>query len=110
MAVLRRKSPVLTSIFAQSRTPLDRLTLPVTLPPLSTCVTKYKPSHECGVFAVFGHQNAAVLTYYGLFALQHRGQESAGIVTAAGPNTPFQRHVAMGLVSQVFSATDLERL
>ena len=70
----------------------------------------HKPSHECGVFAVFGHPNAAVLTYYGLFALQHRGQESAGIVTAAGPNTPFQRHVAMGLVSQVFSAGDLERL
>ena len=73
-------------------------------------MTQYKPSHECGVFAVFGHQNAATLTYYGLFALQHRGQESAGIVTAAGPNTPFQRHVAMGLVSQVFSAADLERL
>ena len=70
----------------------------------------HKPTHECGVFAVFGHPNAAVLTYYGLFALQHRGQESAGIVTAAGPNTPFQRHVAMGLVSQVFSAADLERL
>ena len=39
------------------------------------------PQHECGIFAVFGHPNAAVLTYYGLFALQHRGQESAGIVT-----------------------------
>jgi len=52
---------------------------------------------------VFGHPNAAVLTYYGLFALQHRGQESAGIVTASGPNTIFNRHVAMGLVSQVVS-------
>ena len=70
----------------------------------------HKPTHECGVFAVYGHPNAAVLTYYGLFALQHRGQESAGIVTATGPNTRFERHVAMGLVSQVFSATDLERL
>ena len=70
----------------------------------------HKPTHECGVFAVFGHPNAAVLTYYGLFALQHRGQESAGIVTATGPNTPFVRHVNMGLVSQVFSAGDLERL
>ncbi len=38
------------------------------------------PQHECGIFAVYGHPNAAVLTYYGLFALQHRGQESAGIV------------------------------
>lgn len=70
----------------------------------------HKPTHECGVFAVFGHPNAAVLTYYGLFALQHRGQESAGIVTASGPNSPFQRHVNMGLVSQVFTAADLEKL
>src|SRR5947207_5987259 len=42
------------------------------------------PQHECGLFGVFGHPNAAVLTYYGLFALQHRGQESAGIVTSNG--------------------------
>ena len=59
---------------------------------------------------MFGHPNAAVLTYYGLFALQHRGQESAGIVTADGPNSPFVRHMSMGLVSQVFNPPDLERL
>jgi len=59
---------------------------------------------------VFGHPNAAYLTYYGLFALQHRGQESAGIVTSEGPNSRFRRHVAMGLVSQVFSPADLEQL
>ena len=69
-----------------------------------------KPTHECGVFAVFGHPNAAVLTYYGLFALQHRGQESAGIVTAPGLNEPFNAHKGMGLVSQVFTPGDLERL
>jgi len=68
------------------------------------------PRDECGVFAVFGHPNAALLTYYGLFALQHRGQESAGIVTSDGPNSRFRRHVAMGLVSQVFSPPDLEAL
>src|SRR5213596_1355636 len=68
------------------------------------------PTHECGVFAVFGHPNAAVLTYYGLFALQHRGQESAGIVTADGPNTPFKRHAAMGLVGQVFDSDTLDEL
>jgi amidophosphoribosyltransferase len=73
-------------------------------------VKHHRPTHECGVFAIYGHPNAAVLTYYGLFALQHRGQESAGIVTASGPNTPFVRHVDMGLVSQVFSPGDLERL
>ena len=70
----------------------------------------HKPTHECGVFAIFGHPNAAVLTYYGLFALQHRGQESAGIVTADGPNSPLIRHVDMGLVSQVFSPGELDRL
>jgi amidophosphoribosyltransferase len=68
------------------------------------------PQHECGIFAVFGHANAAVLTYYGLFALQHRGQESAGIVTSNGPGTDFQLHREMGLVSQVFGADELERL
>src|SRR5580692_4854955 len=69
-----------------------------------------KPKHECGVFAVFGRDDAALLTYYGLFALQHRGQESAGIVTANGPNTPFNTHKDMGLVSQVFTPHELERL
>ena len=64
----------------------------------------HKPKHECGVFAVFGHPNAAMLTYYGLFALQHRGQESAGIVTAGAGGSQFLRHVQMGLVSQVFKA------
>ena len=66
--------------------------------------------HECGVFGVFGHPNAAVLTYYGLFALQHRGQESAGIVTSNGPGSSFQLHRDMGLVSQVFGQDELERL
>ena len=78
--------------------------------PHSLLVKHHHPTHECGVFAVFGHPNAANLTYYGLYALQHRGQESAGIVTANGPNTPFLRHVNMGLVSQVFQAGDLDRL
>src|SRR3984885_8348273 len=73
-------------------------------------VKHHKPTHECGVFAVYGHPNAAVLTYYGLFALQHRGQESAGIVTADGRTSQFLRHVEMVLVSQVFKAESLERL
>ncbi|KAB2644045.1 MAG: amidophosphoribosyltransferase [Verrucomicrobia bacterium] len=68
------------------------------------------PSHECGVFAVYGHPNAALLSYYGLFALQHRGQESAGIVTHAGSKTPFQSVKRMGLVSQVFNEKDIDQL
>src|SRR3954452_14112080 len=68
------------------------------------------PQHECGLFGVFGHPNAAVLTYYGLFALQHRGQESAGIVTSNGPGRSFSAHRGMGLVSQVFGQEDLEKL
>ena len=69
-----------------------------------------KPRHECGVFGVFGHENAALLSYYGLFALQHRGQESAGIVTSEGPGHPFHVHRAMGLVSQVFDSASLGKL
>jgi amidophosphoribosyltransferase len=68
------------------------------------------PQHECGLFAVFGHRNAAVLTYYGLFALQHRGQESAGIVTGTGPGKTFLQHKGMGLVSQVFGQEELAKL
>ncbi|MDQ2824324.1 MAG: class II glutamine amidotransferase, partial [Verrucomicrobiota bacterium] len=68
------------------------------------------PQHECGLFGVFGHPNAAVLTYYGLFALQHRGQESAGIVTSNGPGSSFVVHKDMGLVSQVFGPAELEQL
>jgi amidophosphoribosyltransferase len=68
------------------------------------------PKHECGVFGVFNNADAAILSYYGLFALQHRGQESAGIVTSEGPGQPFHVHRAMGLVSQVFDAASLARL
>jgi amidophosphoribosyltransferase len=59
---------------------------------------------------VYGHPDAALLTYYGLFALQHRGQESAGMVTAEGPNKPFNIHRGMGLVSQVFLEKELQQL
>lgn len=67
------------------------------------------PHHECGVFGVYGHPNAATLTYYGLFALQHRGQESAGIVTS-GDGGLFQLHKEMGLVSQVFTWGVVDKL
>jgi amidophosphoribosyltransferase len=66
------------------------------------------PRHYCGLFGVYGHPNAAALTYYGLFALQHRGQESAGIVTSDGQQ--MRVHKGMGLVSQVFNADVLRGL
>jgi amidophosphoribosyltransferase len=71
---------------------------------------RHKPVHECGVFAVFGHPDAAMLAYYGLFALQHRGQESAGITTSKGSGSPFTTHKSMGLVSQVFGGAELDAL
>ncbi len=66
------------------------------------------PKHYCGVFGVHGHPNAAELTYYGLYALQHRGQESAGIV--ANDGTQFREHKGMGLVPQVFKGKVLHEL
>ena len=66
------------------------------------------PKHYCGVFGIFGHPNAAELAYYGLYALQHRGQESAGIVTSDGRN--FRAHRGMGLVPQVFNGDILHHL
>jgi amidophosphoribosyltransferase len=66
------------------------------------------PKHYCGVFGVYGHPNAAELTYYGLYALQHRGQESAGIVTSDGQQ--FRSHKGMGLVSQIFRGNILHDL
>src|SRR5512135_820738 len=66
------------------------------------------PKHYCGVFGVYGHPNAAELTYYGLYALQHRGQESAGIVSCDGKQ--FRVHKGMGLVPQVFDGKILRGL
>ena len=66
------------------------------------------PRHYCGVFGIYGHPNAAELTYYGLYALQHRGQESAGMV--ACDNQQFRMHKGMGLVSQVFKGKILHEL
>jgi len=59
---------------------------------------------------VHGHDDAALLTYYGLFALQHRGQESAGIATSSGNGKSFLLHKGMGLVSQVFDPEHLESI
>ncbi len=63
---------------------------------------------ECGVFGIFGVPDAASLTYYGLHALQHRGQEGAGIV--AVDNGTFRRIKGNGLVTEVFNEERLATL
>ncbi|MAE93334.1 MAG: amidophosphoribosyltransferase [Deltaproteobacteria bacterium] len=67
-----------------------------------------RPRDECGVFGIHGHSEAARITYLGLYALQHRGQESAGICTAQGGEQFVHR--GMGLVSDVFNEPILDRL
>lgn len=67
-----------------------------------------RPRDECGVCGIFGHENSAKLAYFGLYALQHRGQESAGIVSSDG-NKIYQ-HRGMGLVHEVFSEETLQSL
>jgi amidophosphoribosyltransferase len=67
-----------------------------------------KPREACGLFGICGHPDAATLTYFGLYALQHRGQESAGIsVVKEGQ---IVEHKGMGLVSDVFDVNLLEQL
>jgi amidophosphoribosyltransferase len=63
---------------------------------------------ECGVFGVFGHAEAANLAYLGLYALQHRGQESAGIVSSTGNDLFLEK--AMGEVEEIFQPRVLAKL
>jgi amidophosphoribosyltransferase len=63
---------------------------------------------ECGVFGIFGHPEAANLTYLGLYALQHRGQESAGIAASDGVQVRLSRE--MGYVADIFDGEELSHL
>lgn len=63
---------------------------------------------ECGVFGIYGHPDAANLTYLGLYALQHRGQESAGIVSTDGNRLYSEK--AMGHVADIFNEDRIKRL
>ncbi len=63
---------------------------------------------ECGIFGIYNHSQAARLTYLGLYALQHRGQESAGIVSSDGFNV--FPHRGIGLVDAVFNEKILKGL
>ena len=67
-----------------------------------------KLHEECGVFGIYGHPEAARLTYLGVYALQHRGQESCGIVVSNGARLHSERD--MGHVSEVFDQARLDRL
>ena len=64
--------------------------------------------HECGLFGIYDHDDAARLAYFGLYAQQHRGQESAGIVTLDADGV--HEHKGMGLVPDVFSESILRGL
>ena len=63
---------------------------------------------ECGVFGVFGHPEASNLVYLGLYALQHRGQEGAGIVSSDGEILRVEK--GLGLVSDIFSEDRIQKL
>ena len=67
-----------------------------------------KPREACGIFGIHGHPEGARLTYFGLYALQHRGQESAGI--AVTRDNSIIEHKGMGLVPDVFKSRHLEQL
>lgn len=67
-----------------------------------------KLQEKCAVFGVFGHETAARLTYFGLYALQHRGQECSGI--AASDRKKIRTHKGLGLVAQVYQESDFEKL
>src|SRR5215471_3178102 len=67
-----------------------------------------KFKEECGVFGIFGHPEAANMTYLGLYALQHRGQESAGIASSDGDRLHVSR--AMAYVNDAFDETLLAEL
>jgi len=67
-----------------------------------------KLHEECGVAAIYGHPEASKLAYLSLYALQHRGQESAGIASADGEK--IELHKAMGLVADIFNVETLARV
>ena len=68
------------------------------------------PKDKCGVFGLYKHDEAATITYFGLYALQHRGQESAGISVNRGENDEIFSHTGMGLVPDIFNMDDLKRI
>lgn len=76
--------------------------------PYSKSAVFEKPREACGLFGIYNHPDAAKLSYFGLYALQHRGQESAGISVVENFN--LMTHKGMGLVSDVFTMPQLDQL
>jgi amidophosphoribosyltransferase len=75
----------------------------------SPCISdSHHPREYCGIFGLYGHPEAARLTYFGLYALQHRGQESCGIITGDGYQV--RQHKGLGLVPDVFNQPVLDSL
>ncbi|WP_010632496.1 amidophosphoribosyltransferase [Sporolactobacillus vineae] len=72
------------------------------------CYVGKELNEECAVFGIWGHANAAKLTYYGLHSMQHRGQEGAGIAVTDGKH--IYDHKGLGLVNDVFDHEKLENL
>ena len=71
-------------------------------------ITPDKFHDECAVFGIYGHKEASNLTYLGLYALQHRGQEASGIVASDGDQ--FFQEKAMGLVADIYTKAILKEL
>ncbi|KWT81205.1 amidophosphoribosyltransferase [Candidatus Magnetominusculus xianensis] len=68
----------------------------------------YDMKEECGIFGIYGHPEAANMAYLGLYALQHRGQEGAGICSSDGRNLHLEK--SLGYVSEIFNEKRLRRL
>ena len=76
--------------------------------PADTTSESLKPQHECGVCGIYNHSDSSKLAYFGLYALQHRGQESTGI--AVEKDNGIVAHKGMGLVPDVFDSDHLDSL
>ncbi len=96
-------------MFSHTQLPPEQNARPLSAPLDTDVLTDDKPHEECGVFGIFAPgRDVARTTFFALYALQHRGQEAAGIATCDG--RMLHMHKGMGLVSQVFNEENLSFL